>query len=98
MKLGAIVKEQRGRDVFATVLNQYRSKKCDVGRAHMALNALMWQTLDECSVHPYDIHTAKVIMMLSQTFYSCEDMEEKNKEKGEEKVWRAWKLEKVLEG
>ena len=89
VKLGIVVREQRGRDIFATILNQYRSKKCDVGKAYAALNALMWQTLDECATPPHDVHTAKVIMMLSQTFYSSEREEgegdrdrEKERERG----------------
>jgi hypothetical protein len=85
VKLGTLVKEQRGRDVFATVLNQYRSKKCDVGHGYAALNALMWQTLDECADPPHDVHTAKVIMMLSQTFYTSEEGGKKEKEKEKER-------------
>jgi hypothetical protein len=75
VKLGQVVTDQRGRDVFSTVLNRYRSKKCDVGLAFHALNGVLWQALTECGKHS-DVHTAKVIMMLSQTFYRMHSLEE----------------------
>ena len=58
--------------MFCTVLNRYRSRKCDVGTAYAVLNGVLWQALDHC-VDPYtgylDVHAGKVIMMLAQTFY-----------------------------
>jgi hypothetical protein len=62
------VNTQYGRDCFVTSLNQFRSRKVDVGAAYFALAAVLWKTLDCCS-EANDIHTSKVIMMLSQTFY-----------------------------
>ncbi len=66
--LGECVRTQAGRDAFVTALNQFRSQKVDVGEAYYALAAVLWQTLDQCA-GAVDIHTSKVIMMLSQTFY-----------------------------
>jgi len=66
--LSDCVRSQFGRDTFATVLNQFRSRKVDVGDAYHALGAVLWQCLDHCA-DAVDIHTSKVIMMLSQTFY-----------------------------
>eukprot|EP00605_Chrysophyceae_sp_TOSAG23-4_P000264 GSChrysophyteH1.ASY1.ANO1.305.1 assembled CDS len=62
------VSTQAGRDIFVTTLNQFRSKKVDVGTAYEALGAVLWQTLDHCA-DAHDIHGSKVIMMLSQTFF-----------------------------
>lgn len=66
--LSDCVRSQYGRDSFVTVLNQFRSRKVDVGDAYRALGAVLWQCLDHCA-DAVDIHTSKVIMMLSQTFY-----------------------------
>ena len=60
---------QYGRDLFVTALNQFRSKKCDIGVSAIALNAVLWDVIDKCLKHN-DIHTSKVVMMLSQTFYT----------------------------
>eukprot|EP01038_Epipyxis_sp_PR26KG_P012593 gene12593-16887_t len=62
------VRTQHGRDLFTAELNQFRSKKVDVGDGFDALAAVLWTTLNYC-LHSNDIHNAKVIMMLSQTFY-----------------------------
>jgi hypothetical protein len=66
--LARFLKTQNGRDVFVTVLNQFRSRKVDVGSGFTSLGAVLWEALDSCT-GSNDVHTAKVIMMLSQTFY-----------------------------
>jgi hypothetical protein len=66
--LSNIVQTQKGRDAFISALNQFRSKKVEVGEGFAALGAVLWDLLDQCSASN-DIHSAKVIMMLSQTFY-----------------------------
>jgi hypothetical protein len=49
-------------------LNQFRSKQVNVGISFGWLGAVLWTVLDFC--HGYnDIHSAKIIMMLAQTFY-----------------------------
>jgi hypothetical protein len=68
MYLVNVVQTQTGRNEFITSLNTFRSKKVDVGAAYHALSAVLWISLDLCC-DKNDIHTAKVIMMLSQTFY-----------------------------
>eukprot|EP01032_Pedospumella_encystans_P009944 gene9944-11660_t len=62
------IKTQAGRDAFTSELNQFRSKKVEVGEGFCALGAVLWTTLSHCQAEN-DIHTASVIMMLSQTFY-----------------------------
>ena len=66
--LSDVVRTQKGRDAFISALNQFRSKKVEVGAGFPALGAVLWDLLDQCSVSN-DVHSAKVIMMLSQTFY-----------------------------
>lgn len=66
--LAKIVKTQSGRDAFVTVLNQFRSRKVDVGLGFTALGAVLWEALSCCAA-ANDVHTAKIVMMLSQTFY-----------------------------
>ena len=66
--LAKIVKTQSGRHAFVTVLNQFRSRKVDVGLGFTALGAIVWETLTCCAANN-DVHTAKIVMMLSQTFY-----------------------------
>lgn len=66
--LARLVKSQPGRDMFMTVLNQFRSRKVNVGDGFSSLGAVLWEALD-CCFASNDVHTAKVIMMLSQTFY-----------------------------
>jgi hypothetical protein len=66
--LSDVVRTQKGRDAFISALNQFRSKKVDVGDGFAALGAVLWDLLDQCSLSN-DVHSAKVIMMLSQTFY-----------------------------
>ena len=68
---------QYGRDIFVTALNQFRSRKVDVGCAYQALGAVLWQALDLCADNN-DISNAKVIMMLSQTFYRMNQSENDN--------------------
>lgn len=63
-----IVKSVNGRAVFVSVLNSFRSKKVNVAGGFNALGAIIFETLDRC-MEMNEIHTAKTIMMLSQTFY-----------------------------
>jgi hypothetical protein len=67
--LGENVRSQIGRDAFITVLNQFRSRKVDVGSGFSALGTVLWTTLDMCA-QQNDVHSASVIMMLSQVFES----------------------------
>lgn len=63
--LGEAVRSQVGRDAFITVLNQFRSRKVDVGAGFTSLGTVLWTTLDMCQ-QQNDVHSASVIMMLSQ--------------------------------
>ena len=78
--LSNMVKSQSGRDAFATVLNQFRSRKVDVGPGFTALGAVLWETLSCCATSN-DVHTAKIIMMLSQTFYRMIDSDKPKQSK-----------------
>jgi len=63
-----IVETDEGRSAFVACLNQFRSKQVNVGISFGWLGAVLWTVLDFC--HGYnDIHSAKIIMMLAQTFY-----------------------------
>ena len=62
------VESNAGRDVFVTCLNQFRSRQVNVGISFGWLGAVLWTALDWCHSCS-DIHSAKIIMMLSQTFY-----------------------------
>ena len=66
--LSNIVKSEQGRGIFTTVLNQFRSKKVDISNSFDALGSILLITLDNC-MEFQDIHSATLIMMLSQTFY-----------------------------
>ena len=66
--LSSLVETQYGRSAFITVLNQFRSKKVELGEGFIALGQVLSHTLDIC-LDTNDVHTAKIIMMLSQTFY-----------------------------
>jgi hypothetical protein len=54
-----------GRKLFVNVLNQFRSKKVEVGLGFAALGAVVWYLLTKC-LHVNDVHNAKIIMILSQ--------------------------------
>lgn len=62
------VKTLAGREAFIAELNQFRSRKVNLGAGFEALAIVLWTSLSYCQVEN-DIRTAKVIMMLSQTFY-----------------------------
>jgi len=62
------IKTLPGRNAFTTELNQFRSKKVEVGDGFQALGAVLWTALSHCQAEN-DVHNASVIMMLSQTFY-----------------------------
>ena len=66
--LSNIVKSEHGRSTFMTVLNQFRSKKVDITNGFDALGTILLITLDIC-MELQDIHSATLVMMLSQTFY-----------------------------
>lgn len=57
-----------GRDKFAQGLNQFRSRKVELSVGFEPLGDVLYHALSLCEVH-HDVHCAKVIMMLSQTFY-----------------------------
>lgn len=59
------VKTQKGRDEFISELNQFRSRKVDVSGGFDALGVVLWHALARCQTEN-DVHTAKVLMMLSQ--------------------------------
>jgi hypothetical protein len=59
------VKTTRGRDAFVTELNQFRSRKVDLGSGYNALVIVLWTALSFCQMQN-DVKHAKVIMMLSQ--------------------------------
>lgn len=67
-KLALIVESSEGRNIFTTELNKFRSKKVDVGEGFLALGAVIWAVLLQCHA-ANDFHSAKVLMMLIQTFY-----------------------------
>jgi hypothetical protein len=54
-----------GRKLFVNVLNQFRSKKVEVGLGFAALGAVVWFLLTKC-LHVNDVHNAKIVMILSQ--------------------------------
>jgi hypothetical protein len=62
------VQTKRGRDSFITELNQFRSRKVELGGGFDALGVVLWKTLSFCQ-DQNDVHNSKIIMMLSQTFY-----------------------------
>ena len=60
---------KEGRDTFTVELNQLRSRQVELPtEGFNALASVLWAALTMCSGHN-DIHNAKIIMMLSQTFY-----------------------------
>lgn len=59
------VRTLAGREIFISELNQFRSKKVNLGAGFDALGVVLWTTLSYCQVEN-DIRTAKVIMMLAQ--------------------------------
>ncbi len=65
-----------GRDAFVIALNKFRSKQVDVGDGYYHLGAVIWKILSHCQSY-HDVHSAKVIMMLSQTFYMLGESREK---------------------
>jgi len=82
--LSNVVETQYGRTAFVSVLNQFRSKKVDLGEGFAALGQVLTHTLDIC-LDNNDVHTAKIIMMLSQTFYrkiETKTNDEENNNKG----------------
>jgi hypothetical protein len=60
--------DQQGRDAFCIVLNTFRSKTHTIDAGYSAMACLLWVVLEICLAEN-DVHTAKVIMMLSQTFF-----------------------------
>lgn len=62
------VKSQKGRELFVGELNQFRSQKVELTKGFDALGVVLWKTLSKCQ-DDNDVHTAKIIMMLCQTFY-----------------------------
>ena len=46
--LSNVVTTQKGRDAFISALNQFRSKKVEVGDGFSALGAVLWDLLDQC--------------------------------------------------
>ena len=59
-------------------LNKYRSKKVDVGPGYSYLGATLWALLQHC-LDDNDVHSAKIIMMLSQTFYKLDQTKAERK-------------------
>ena len=67
---------QVGRDAFVIAFNKFRSKQVDVGDGYYHLGAVIWECLAHCQSY-HDVHSAKIIMMLSQTFYMLGESREK---------------------
>jgi len=68
-RLLAMLDEEVGREAFVHALNQQRSRRTEIGDAGFAeLAAATAKVLDKCQ-QSHDVHTAKMAMMLSQTFY-----------------------------
>jgi hypothetical protein len=68
-RLLAMLDEEAGREAFVHALNQQRSRRTEIGDAGFAeLAAATAKVLDKCQ-QSRDVHTAKMAMMLSQTFY-----------------------------
>lgn len=63
--LSSLVQSQPGRELFVTVLNQFRSKRVDVGGSFSTLGAVLWEALDACAA-ANDVHTAKVSALALQ--------------------------------
>jgi hypothetical protein len=62
--LSQIFESSEGRRDFALILNQYRSKQVALTDGFQPLGVVLLKCLDLCLLNN-DIHTAKVIMMLS---------------------------------
>ena len=58
-----------GRTILVLVLNQFRSKKVEVGPGWTALGKVLWSLLENCH-RDNDVHNAKIVMMLSQVIES----------------------------
>lgn len=71
------VQTKRGRDSFITELNQFRSRKVELGGGFDALGVVLWKTLSYCQ-DQNDVHNSKIIMMLSQTFYRFRSKNDKS--------------------
>jgi hypothetical protein len=56
---------QIGRNAFVISLNKFRSKQVDVTPGYYYLGAILWAMLENC-MQSNDVHSAKIIMMLSQ--------------------------------
>eukprot|EP00602_Paraphysomonas_sp_CaronLab_P002722 CAMPEP_0185022944 /NCGR_PEP_ID=MMETSP1103-20130426/5650_1 /TAXON_ID=36769 /ORGANISM="Paraphysomonas bandaiensis, Strain Caron Lab Isolate" /LENGTH=719 /DNA_ID=CAMNT_0027555273 /DNA_START=206 /DNA_END=2365 /DNA_ORIENTATION=+ len=63
-----------GRKLLVNVLNQFRSKKVDVGIGFKLLGAVLWSLLNKCRTSN-DVHNGKIVMILSQTFYRVVEVE-----------------------
>lgn len=67
-KLCQLCDTTEGRKLFVNVLNQFRSKKVEVGLGFSLLGAVVWYLLTKC-LHVNDVHNAKIIMILSQVLF-----------------------------
>ena len=61
-----------GREIIVNGLNQFRSRKVNVDTCFKAVGKLLWEMLD-VAFEAGDTRCARVIMMLSQTFYRHEE-------------------------
>lgn len=75
---------KEGREIIINALNQYRSRKVNVGAGFTALGKLLWYLLDS-AYRDNDTRCARVVMMLSQTFHrNVEPNKEDETEKKDE--------------
>jgi len=67
-ELRNLLQTSQGRDKFAQGLNQFRSRKVELSVGFEPLGEILYHALSLCETY-HDVHCAKVVMMLSQTFY-----------------------------
>lgn len=82
--LARLIETQDGRNIFVAELNKFRSTKVDVGRGFTALGVVLWTALLYCQA-ANDVHCAKIMMMLSQTFYRQRHVEKELAVAGEQR-------------
>lgn len=66
--LNELLESSEGRDKFAQGLNQFRSRKVELSAGFEPLGEVLYRALTLCESN-HDVHCAKVVMMLSQTFF-----------------------------
>ena len=91
-KIRGDMDSKEGREIIVNALNQYRSRKVNVGAGFIALGKLLWYLLDS-AFQDNDTRCARVVMMLSQTFHR--NVEPKNDDGVENKDKEGNKKESI---